>query len=166
MTPGIGFRGSSSPTSSDASTTATAGRGVHLCGPRLSVLRGDRVMFVGHDLLSRRSRRTPRLPFFPAYTGQGEGFGPFPVRNFQAFQQLVLSLPGDGQPVVKPGTMDVRLELAEPPVSMTKFSAGTVTVKFETLRSGSSFVMVPPTDGDWTGSTGALPVSGIFEWSH
>jgi hypothetical protein len=72
----------------------------------------------------------------PALVG-AEGFGPFPVRNFQAFQQLVLSLPGDRAAVVKPGTVDVRLELAEtasiyndttPPVN--------VTVKFETLRSG------------------------------
>ncbi len=68
---------------------------------------------------------------------RAEGFGPFPVRNFQAFQQLVLSLPGDRAAVVKPGTVDVRLELAEtasiyndntPPIN--------VNVKFETLRSG------------------------------
>jgi len=72
----------------------------------------------------------------PALVG-AEGFGPFPVRNFQAFQQLVLSLPGDRAAVVKPGTVDVRLELAEtasvyndntPPIN--------VAVKFETLRSG------------------------------
>lgn len=44
---------------------------------------------------------------------KAEGFGPFPVRNFQAFQQLVLSLPGDRATVVKSGTLDVRLELAE-----------------------------------------------------
>jgi Protein of unknown function (DUF3187) len=75
----------------------------------------------------------------PALVG-AEGFGPFPVRNFQAFQQLVLSLPGDRAAVVKPGTVDVRLELAEtasiyndntPPIN--------VTVKFETLRSGLFF---------------------------
>jgi hypothetical protein len=74
---------------------------------------------------------------FPPALVRAEGFGPFPVRNFQAFQQLVLSLPGDRAAVVKPGTMDVRLELAEtasiyndntPPIN--------VTVKFETLRSG------------------------------
>jgi len=68
---------------------------------------------------------------------KAEGFGPFPVRNFQAFQQLVLTVPGDRAAVVKQGTMDVRLELAEtasiyddnsPPIN--------VTVKFETLRSG------------------------------
>ena len=52
------------------------------------------------------------LSFQPALVG-AEGFGPFPVRNFQAFQQLVMSLPGDRATVVKPGTLDVRLELAE-----------------------------------------------------
>ena len=74
---------------------------------------------------------------FPSALVGAEGFGPFPVRNFQAFQQLVLSFPGDRAAVVKPGTIDVRLELAEtasiyndntPPIN--------VTVKFETLRSG------------------------------
>jgi hypothetical protein len=68
---------------------------------------------------------------------KAEGFGPFPVRNFQPFQQLVLTVPGDRAAVVKQGTLDVRLELAQtasiyddnsPPMN--------VTVKFETLRSG------------------------------
>lgn len=66
-----------------------------------------------------------------------EGFGPFPVRNFQPFQQLVLSLPGDRAAVVKPGTLDVRLEMAN---TASIFDDGppqnAVTVKFETLRSG------------------------------
>jgi Protein of unknown function (DUF3187) len=66
-----------------------------------------------------------------------EGFGPFPVRNFQPFQQLVLSLPGERATVIKPGTLDVRLELAE---TSSIFDSGspqtTVIVKFETLRSG------------------------------
>jgi len=75
--------------------------------------------------------------FLQPSLARAEGFGPFPVRNFQPFQQLVLSLPGDRAAVVKPGTVDVRLELAEtasiyndntPPIN--------VTVKFETLRSG------------------------------
>ena len=66
-----------------------------------------------------------------------EGFGPFPVRNFQPFQQLVLSLPGDRAAVVKPGTLDVRLELAETASVYNENSPPTtVTVKFETLRSG------------------------------
>lgn len=66
-----------------------------------------------------------------------EGFGPFPVRNFQPFQQLVLSLPGDRAAVVRPGTLDVRLELAE---TSSIFNEGppqnAVIVKFETTRSG------------------------------
>jgi hypothetical protein len=74
---------------------------------------------------------------FPSAFVWAEGFGPFPVRNFQPFQQLVLSLPGDRATVVKPGTLDVRLELAE---TASIFNEGspqtTVTVKFETLRSG------------------------------
>jgi hypothetical protein len=68
---------------------------------------------------------------------KAEGFGPFPVRNFQAFQQLVLSLPGDRATVVKPGTLDVRLELAETASIYNQYSPQSiVTVKFETLRSG------------------------------
>jgi hypothetical protein len=76
------------------------------------------------------------LSFQPALV-QAEGFGPFPVRNFQAFQQLVLSLPGDRATVVKPGTLDVRLELAETSSIYDETSPqSNVTVKFETLRSG------------------------------
>ena len=65
------------------------------------------------------------------------GFGPFPVRNFQPLQQLVLSLPGDRAPVVRPGTLDVRLEFAE---TSSIFNVGppqdAVIVKFETTRCG------------------------------
>ena len=76
------------------------------------------------------------LSFQPALV-QAEGFGPFPVRNFQAFQQLVLSLPGDRATVVQPGTLDVRLELAETASVYDDTSPqSNVTVKFETLRSG------------------------------
>jgi Protein of unknown function (DUF3187) len=76
------------------------------------------------------------LSFQPALVG-AEGFGPFPVRNFQAFQQLVMSLPGDRAAVVKPGTLDVRLELAETASIYNENSPPiTVNVKFETLRSG------------------------------
>lgn len=68
---------------------------------------------------------------------KAEGFGPFPVRNFQPFQQLVLSLPGDRATVVKPGTLDVRLELAETASIYNEYSPPSeVIVKFETLRSG------------------------------
>ncbi|OAI49884.1 hypothetical protein AYO43_00470 [Nitrospira sp. SCGC AG-212-E16] len=78
------------------------------------------------------------LSIFPQPVPVGaEGFGPFPVRNFQAFQQLVLSLPGDRAAVVRPGTLDVRLELAETASVYNENSPPTtVTVKFETLRSG------------------------------
>ena len=66
-----------------------------------------------------------------------EGFGPFPVRNFQAFQQMVLSLPGDRATVVKPGTLDMRLELAETAsIYHENAPQSNVNIKFETLRSG------------------------------
>jgi hypothetical protein len=74
--------------------------------------------------------------FQPTLVG-AEGFGPFPVRNFQAFQQLVLSLPGDRAAVVRPGMLDVRLELAETASIYNENSPqSNVNVKFETLRSG------------------------------
>ena len=77
------------------------------------------------------------LSVWPAQVG-AEGFGPFSVRNFQPFQQLVLSLPGDRAAVVKPGTLDVRLELAETAsiYNDNNLPQSSVTVKFETLRSG------------------------------
>ena len=75
--------------------------------------------------------------FFQPALVRAEGFGPFPVRNFQPFQQMVLSLPGDRAAVVKPGTVDVRLELAETASIYNENSSQTnVNVKFETLRSG------------------------------
>jgi hypothetical protein len=66
-----------------------------------------------------------------------EGFGPFPVRNFNPLQQLVLNMPGDRAAVVRQGTLDVRLELAETAAIYDQNSpSGSATVKFETLRSG------------------------------
>ena len=66
-----------------------------------------------------------------------EGLGPFPVRNFQAIQQLVLSMPGDRAAVLKQGVLDVRLELAETAsVFRDEGPQADVTMKFETLRSG------------------------------
>lgn len=66
-----------------------------------------------------------------------EGFGPFPVRNFQPLQQLVLSMPGDRAAVLKQGTLDVRLELAETASIYREVSdQANATMKFETLRSG------------------------------
>ena len=50
---------------------------------------------------------------------------------------MVLSLPGDRAAVVKPGTLDVRLELAETASIYNESSPQiNVIVKFETLRSG------------------------------
>ena len=46
---------------------------------------------------------------------------------------MVLSLPGDRASVVKPGTVDVRVELAD---TSSIYSQPSISVKFETLRSG------------------------------
>jgi len=66
-----------------------------------------------------------------------EGFGPFPVRNFQPIHQLVLGMPGDRATVLKPGARDLRVELAN---SANIFSDTTpqasVSMKFESIRAG------------------------------
>jgi uncharacterized protein DUF3187 len=73
----------------------------------------------------------------PSSVVWAEGFGPFPVRNFQAFQQLVLNLPGDRASLLKQGTLDIRLELAETASIYDEHEPqATAVVKFETLRSG------------------------------
>ena len=76
------------------------------------------------------------LSFQPALV-RAEGFGPFPVRNFQPFHQLVLSMPGDRAAVLKKGVLDVRVELAETAsIFRDEVPQASVTMKFETLRSG------------------------------
>jgi len=76
------------------------------------------------------------LSFQPALAW-AEGFGPFPVRNFQPIQQLVLSMPGDRAAVLKKGVLDVRVELAETAsIFRDQGPQASVTMKFETLRSG------------------------------
>jgi hypothetical protein len=66
-----------------------------------------------------------------------EGFGPFPVRNFNPLQQLVLNMPGDRAAVLPPGTLDVRLELANTAAIYNEAPPGSsAQVKFETLRNG------------------------------
>src|SRR6185295_14698703 len=76
------------------------------------------------------------LSFQPALAW-AEGFGPFPVRNFQAIQQLVLSMPGDRAAVLKKGVLDVRVELAETAsIFRDQGPQASVTMKFETLRQG------------------------------
>jgi hypothetical protein len=68
---------------------------------------------------------------------RAEGFGPFPVRNFQPIQQLVLNMPGDRAAVLQRGVLDVRLELAETAsIFRDEVPQASVTMKFETLRSG------------------------------
>ena len=76
------------------------------------------------------------LSFQPALVC-AEGFGPFPVRNFQPIQQLVLSMPGDRAAVLKQGVLDFRVELAETAsIFLDQGPQASVTMKFETLRSG------------------------------
>ena len=68
---------------------------------------------------------------------QAEGFGPFPVRNFQALDQLVLGMPGERAAVLRKGDFDVRLEAANT-ASIARDSTvqADVTLKFETIRAG------------------------------
>ncbi len=66
-----------------------------------------------------------------------DGFGPFPVRNFQPLHQLVLVMPGDRASVLPRGALDIRIELAETAsVYRDQNPQTAVTMKFETLRSG------------------------------
>ena len=66
-----------------------------------------------------------------------EGFGPFPVRNFQPLHQLVLGMPGDRAAVLKPGALDLRVELANTAnVFSDTTPQGSVAMKFESIRSG------------------------------
>lgn len=68
---------------------------------------------------------------------RAEGFGPFPVRNFQALDQLVLGMPGDRAAVLRKGDFDVRLEVANTAtISRDSEEQAEVTMKFETIRSG------------------------------
>jgi hypothetical protein len=66
-----------------------------------------------------------------------DGFGPFPTRNFQPIHQLVLGLPGDRAVVLRPGALDLRVELADTASIFSDRTPQTqVTMKFETVRSG------------------------------
>lgn len=68
---------------------------------------------------------------------RAEGFGPFPVRNFQALDQLVLGMPGDRAAVLRKGDFDVRLEVANTAtISRDSEEQAKVTMKFETIRTG------------------------------
>lgn len=66
-----------------------------------------------------------------------EGFGPFPVRNFQPLHQLVLGMPGDRATVLRAGALDLRVELANTANVFSDTTPQTsVTMKFESIRSG------------------------------
>jgi hypothetical protein len=66
-----------------------------------------------------------------------DGFGPFPVRNFQPFQLLFLGMFGDRAEVVGKGALDVRVELAETSTVFNEQSADVnARVKVEQLRTG------------------------------
>ncbi len=70
-------------------------------------------------------------------TAGAEGFGPFPVRNFQALDQLVLAMPGDRAAVLRKGDFDVRLEVANTAsIARDQEEQADVTMKFETVRTG------------------------------
>lgn len=69
--------------------------------------------------------------------GWAEGFGPFPVRNFQPLHQLVLGMPGDRASVLKPGALDLRVELANTAnIYSDSTPQASVAMKFESIRSG------------------------------
>lgn len=112
------------------------------------VARSLRALISPTDTLQWRQRRgvsahwamsACALCFIMLYAGpvRADGFGPYPVRNFHPLQQLVLNMPGDRAAVLRKGTMDVRLEVANT-ASIYNESNGstTATAKFETLRSG------------------------------
>ncbi|GAB1722158.1 MAG: DUF3187 family protein [Nitrospira sp. CR1.1] len=66
-----------------------------------------------------------------------EGFGPFPVRNFQALDQLVLAMPGERAAVLRKGDFDIRLEAANTAsIARDQSEQADVTMKFETVRAG------------------------------
>ena len=68
---------------------------------------------------------------------QAEGFGPFPVRNFQALDQLVLGMPGERAAVLRKGDFDVRFEVANTAsIARDSTAQADVTMKFETIRAG------------------------------
>ena len=68
---------------------------------------------------------------------RAEGFGPFPVRNFQALDQLVLGMPGERAAVLRKGDFDVRLEVANTAtIARDSTAQADVTMKFETIRAG------------------------------
>jgi hypothetical protein len=66
-----------------------------------------------------------------------DGYGPFPVRNFQVIQLMFLGMQGDRAAVIKKGALDVRVELAETSSIFDETSPNiSAKIKLEQLRSG------------------------------
>lgn len=66
-----------------------------------------------------------------------DGYGPFPVRNFQPIQLLFLGMQGDRAAVIGKGALDIRVELAETSTVFDEtLPSVTAMVKMEQLRSG------------------------------
>jgi len=66
-----------------------------------------------------------------------DGYGPFPVRNFQPIQLLFLGMQGDRAAVIRKGALDIRVELAETSTVFNETVPGvTARIKMEQLRSG------------------------------
>lgn len=73
-------------------------------------------------------------------SADAEGFGLFPVRNFQPVQLLFLGIPGDRAAVLPKGKLDIRTELAETNTVLSEQTpTSSATLKLETLRSGLFF---------------------------
>lgn len=65
-----------------------------------------------------------------------DGFGPFPVRNFQPIQLMVLGMFGDRATVLPKRRLDIRVEMAETSsIFREDEQRVSTTMKFDTLRS-------------------------------
>jgi hypothetical protein len=72
--------------------------------------------------------------------GDLDGYGPFPVRNFQLIQVMFLGMQGDRATVLKKGALDIRIELAETTnIFNETLPSSTARIKLEQLRSGLFF---------------------------
>jgi hypothetical protein len=74
------------------------------------------------------------------WSASADGAGPFPVRNFQALNLLVMAMPGERAEVIKKGAFDFRLELAETAnIARDETDQAVARMKFETMRTGAFF---------------------------
>ena len=78
--------------------------------------------------------------FHGAARAELDGYGPFPVRNFQLIQEMFLGMQGDRAKVLPKGALDIRVELAETSnifnQTLTNVNA---QIKVEQLRAGLFF---------------------------